>query len=247
MGISIKNVAYGPKVVTNGLVLQLDAGNPKSYPGSGTTWTELSGRGNTGTLVNGTGYNSGNLGSLVFDGVNDTVNVPSSASLGNDKVNTAPIISLDFWANVTRKSGGGQQYQQLAGFRNGSIFGFFVLLLDGSGETVNTEARFWNSAGAVFDISVNYIPYFNKWTHISFVANVNRTDLYINANLVGSRTDVSGSFGASSGNFQIGSIPDNGGGFPTLGNISSVKVYNRALTAAEIQQNFNALKGRFSI
>ena len=240
-------ISYNPSSVTSGLVLCLDAANRKSYPTTGTTWTDLSGLGNNGTLVNGVGYTGSNGGALSFDGSNDTVNVPSSASLGNDKVNTTPIISLDFWANVTRKPGGGQQYQQLAGFRNGSTFGFFILLLDGSGGTVFTEARFWNSVGVAFDIGVDYIPYFNKWTHIGFVANVNRTDLYINANLVGSRTDVSGSFGASSGNFQIGSIPDNGGGFPTLGNISSVKVYNRALSAAEIQQNYNALKGRFSI
>jgi hypothetical protein len=235
---------HSPQISLNGLVLCLDAANPKSYPGSGTTWSDLSGNGNNGTLVNGVGYSGDNLGSLSFDGANDRVNVPSSASLGNDKVNAAPIMSLDFWANVTRKSGGGVQYQQLAGFRNGSTFGFFVLLLDGSGATVNTEARFWNSAGIAFDISVNYIPYFNKWTHIGFVANVNRTDLYINANLVGSRTDVSGSFGASSGNFAVGSVPD-GSSFPTLGNISSVKVYNRALTASEIQQNYNALRSRF--
>jgi hypothetical protein len=211
----------------------------------GTVLIDLSGKGNNGTLVGGTGYNPDNGGSLVFDGVDDTVTVPSSASLGNDKVNTAPIISLDFWANVTRKSGGGQQFQQLAGFRNDDgIFGFYVLLIDNSGETVLTETRFRNSAGTSFDIFVDYIPYFNKWTHIGFVANVNRTDLYINANLVGSRTDVSGSFGASSGNFEIGGF---GQVFPTLGNISSVKVYNRALSAAEVSQNFNATRSRYSV
>jgi hypothetical protein len=58
----------GPNVVSQGLVLALDAGNSKSYPGSGTTWSDLSGNGNNGTLVNGVGYNSSNLGSLVFDG-----------------------------------------------------------------------------------------------------------------------------------------------------------------------------------
>ena len=64
-------LSHSPSIVTNGLVLCLDAANSKSYPGSGTTWTDLSGRGNNGTLVNGVGYNSGNLGSLVFDGVDD--------------------------------------------------------------------------------------------------------------------------------------------------------------------------------
>lgn len=57
----------------NGLVLCLDAGNTKSYPGSGTTWTDLSGRGNTGTLTNGPTYSSANGGSIVFDGTNDYV------------------------------------------------------------------------------------------------------------------------------------------------------------------------------
>ena len=65
---------YGPKIVTDGLVLCLDAADQNSYPGSGNTWYDLSGNGNNGTLVNGVGYNSGNLGSLVFGGVDDYVN-----------------------------------------------------------------------------------------------------------------------------------------------------------------------------
>jgi hypothetical protein len=76
-------LSHSPSIITQNLVLCLDAANPKSYPGSGTTWTDLSGNGNTGTLVNGVGYNSGNLGSLSFDGVNDYVNyiiLNSSAS-----------------------------------------------------------------------------------------------------------------------------------------------------------------------
>ena len=67
----------GKPIVTDGLVLCLDAANPKSYPGSGTTWTDLSGNGNNGTLVNGVGYNSDNGGSLSFDGVNDYVSKSS--------------------------------------------------------------------------------------------------------------------------------------------------------------------------
>ena len=66
-------LAHSPSLVMNGLVLALDAANPKSYPGSGTTWTDLSGRGNTGTLTNGPTYSSANGGSLVFDGTNDYV------------------------------------------------------------------------------------------------------------------------------------------------------------------------------
>jgi hypothetical protein len=64
-------IAYNPAIIRSNLVLCLDAANPKSYPGSGTTWTDLSGFGNNGTLINGVGYSSDNLGSLSFDGVND--------------------------------------------------------------------------------------------------------------------------------------------------------------------------------
>ena len=67
------SLSRGPKIVTNGLVLYLDAANKKSYPGSGTTWTDLSGNNNTGTLTNGPTFDSNNGGSIVFDGTNDYV------------------------------------------------------------------------------------------------------------------------------------------------------------------------------
>jgi len=71
----------GPNIVTDGLVLHLDAANAKSYPGTGTTWSDLSGNGNGGTLINGPTFDSGNNGSIVFDGVNDYAS--SNNSLGN--------------------------------------------------------------------------------------------------------------------------------------------------------------------
>jgi hypothetical protein len=85
-------LSHSPSIVTNSLVLCLDAANPKSYPGSGTTWTDLSGLGNNGTLVNGVGYTSVNRGSLVFDGVNDYV------TLGNDKFKYQDNFTLEAWA-----------------------------------------------------------------------------------------------------------------------------------------------------
>jgi hypothetical protein len=71
-------LSHSPSIITQNLVLCLDAANSKSYPGSGTTWTDLSGNGNNGTLANGVGYNSGNGGSLVFDGVDDYVSLTSA-------------------------------------------------------------------------------------------------------------------------------------------------------------------------
>ena len=62
---------FSPKIVTNGLVLALDAANTKSYPGSGTVWSDLTPNGNNGALTNGPTFNSANGGSIVFDGTND--------------------------------------------------------------------------------------------------------------------------------------------------------------------------------
>ena len=69
------SLSHLPKIVTNGLVLCLDASDIKSYPKSGTTWFDRSGNGNNGTLVNGVGYSSGNGGVLAFDGVDDYVEI----------------------------------------------------------------------------------------------------------------------------------------------------------------------------
>ena len=73
-------LVHSPRIVTNGLVLCLDAANPKSYPGSGTAWTDLVSS-NNGTLQNGVGYGSTNKGVLVFDGVDDNVNCGNDASI----------------------------------------------------------------------------------------------------------------------------------------------------------------------
>jgi hypothetical protein len=80
---------YNPGIVTSGLVLCLDAGNTKSYPGSGTTWTDLSGNGNTGTLVNSPSYSSS--GYFSFDGTNKSV------SIVKPQPNITGQISVEIW------------------------------------------------------------------------------------------------------------------------------------------------------
>ena len=88
-------IAYNTSIVRDGLVLHLDAANRKSYPGTGTVWTDLSGKGNHGTLMNGVGYSEYNKGSLVFDKIDDYI-------IGNINtfVNPTPYTSIT-WANST--------------------------------------------------------------------------------------------------------------------------------------------------
>ena len=75
-------INYNPSIATNGLVLCLDAANPKSYPGTGTAWTNLTGLGNNGTLVNSPTYSGANSGSFLFDGTNDYI-IANTQSLNN--------------------------------------------------------------------------------------------------------------------------------------------------------------------
>jgi hypothetical protein len=170
-----------------------------SYPQTGTSWFDLSGNSNTGVLTNGPAFVLSS-GSFSFDGVDDYVEISNNNGFGTAGV--SPVATLGFTANLQRKSGGGVQFQQVAGFRNGGTYEFFFLLLDASGATVPTEARVVTNGG-FYDINVDYTSYFDKWTRVDFVANSNRTDLYFNESLVGSNTNKTGSF-ASSLELRIG-------------------------------------------
>jgi len=96
-------VGYNPRIVTDGLVLCLDAGNTKSYPGSGTTWNDLSGQGNNGTLTNMDGSNYSD-GALSFDGSNEYVNLTESL-IGSNQIQTVTSsYTLEAWINVRSSS-----------------------------------------------------------------------------------------------------------------------------------------------
>jgi hypothetical protein len=229
-------INYSPKIVTDGLVLCLDAGNPLSYPGSGNVWNDLSGNGNNGTLVNGVGYNSNNRGSLVFDGINDYV------SCGDQEIfKISSTLTLEAWFRITT-------YRNWSGIvgKSNSIKGVYVMQLSASAQRV----RFSYNSVSPFTINIrdgNYPLTTNQWVHSVITYHGTNVHFYINGNF-----DVS---------HNIGSITfDTGSGFPVTlgqdppgtneffqGNISVSRIYNRALSAQEIQQNYNATKGRFGL
>jgi hypothetical protein len=228
-------LGHSPSIVLNGLVLALDAGNTKSYPGSGTTWTDLSGSGNNGTLVNGVGYNSGNGGSLVFDGVDDYVTLSSSQ--------IAPgtgAFTWNFWVRHIPTGGGVGRYSiLLSGTGSNTVYGVVYMNSD-------TGLGYYALGNRILDSDPSFD---DKWWHIAFVGN---------GGLSGSRTLKLYRNGVQAGstytyNYNFTSttpiIGANHSSFAELmrGNVSNVSYYNRALTATEISQNFNALRGRFGI
>jgi hypothetical protein len=222
--------------------LALDAANIRSYPGTGTTWTDLTGNGYNGTLTSAT-YSSADGGTIAFNGTNSYVLFSNTTTI----LNGLSAASMNMWINVTRRSGGGVRYQAIAGWRDDTDTDFYFLLLDSSGATVNTEFR--TRTSTTYDIAVDYTSYFGKWKYISVIASSNRTDLYIDGALVGSNTSKTGTFGASSNQLRIGTDS----AFPSLvtypmqGNMANFSAYNRALSAAEVQQNYKAQKSKFNL
>ena len=232
---SLRTYIATNKVVQSGLVLNLDAGASTSYPGSGTTWTDLSGGGNNGTLTNGPTYSSANGGSIVFDGSNDVVALPN--------LGIAPSGSrtLNVWIKPSSLTG------QQTVFAYGVVAGLtvFALLLN-TASSGDVYVSF--GAGDLYTTG-NAISTSQYWnicvTYGGGALNAN-TSIYVNG-ILKSLTDVGPNRGSvantTNTSYQVGTV--SGAFYP--GNIASCSFYNRALSAAEVSQNFNALRGRFSV
>ena len=229
-------LGHSPKIVSDGLVLAFDAGNTKSYPGSGTSWTDLIGRSQVGTLTNGPTYSSSNGGSIAFDGVNDFVNFGTSYT-GLDLVSK----SIQCWINKTSDGSYGIFDKD---FDNGAPnYGGWGLWIQS-----NNKLWWWNHANLdLFDDGSTTVSN-STWTNVAVTYNYATftANFYINGVLNSTKTNTNIVEKASTGqNMQIGAIRGNTANFP--GSISFVKAYNRVLTAAEILQNFQALRKRYGV
>ena len=230
-------LAHSPRIVTDGLVLCLDAGNTKSYPGSGTTWTDLSGNGNNGTLVNGVGYDNSNGGRLIFDGVNDLIYFGNNSTLYN-AYNTT--FTQEFWVNLISGASTGRTILRVDNWSRISL----SISTTGISFTIGYSSPIDN-------LSYNSTFNYNQWYCISIVWNkLVSQQIYLNGYLVAERTPTVSNYTGitgTAGGANIGRGHTNP--FQTNINayIPSFKHYNRALTAAEVQQNFNALRSRFGI
>lgn len=212
----------GPNIITDGLVLNLDAGNTKSYPGTGTTWTDRSGFGNNGTLINGTGYSPTDVGSVSFDGSDGFVRINNGTG-----VNISNVFSVLVWVKFNAFN------TVLLGSNDFGDSGYPMYIL---------QNQIYIAAGGAFTSIQNIGLPTNQWTHIAVLRNNTSVSWYKNGTIIGSSTLNSS---ASNVVKSIGGY--NAGGFYLNGNISSVEIYNRALSASEVLQNYNATKGRFGI
>jgi hypothetical protein len=232
----------GPQIVKDGLVLWLDAANDKSYTSGSAIWRDMSGNNNSGSLINGPTFSSANNGSIVFDGVDDYV----LTSVTN-------LNSFGFTMNMWFK------FQTSSGIR---------FLLDFQGTTPNNKVSIYIDAGNRLilddrdgpivpggDISAirsnsDISP--NVWINLTATTNRslgagNEDNFFINGIPIASSYLYSDNLNTAyiSNPVYIGNV--SGSGFPYKGDIATTQIYNRALSQSEVQQNFNALRGRYNL
>jgi hypothetical protein len=225
--------AYNPRIVTDGLVLCLDAANTKSYPGSGTTWTDLSGNGNNGTLTNGPTFDSSNGGSIVFDGANDGVQLTHNSSW---VINSADNFSVAIWFFTTSSTG----TQILFSHQkcNNPAYQLFI-----SAGILNARVN------TIINSNINVVGSWN-YAVMTYTGSDSSIKCYLNGNLVQSGINSTSWSSYSPGHSEVWL----GRRFPCAltdeftGKISQFSYYkNKILLPQEIQQNFQATRGRYGI
>jgi hypothetical protein len=240
----------GSNIVTDGLVLWLDAANKKSYPGSGTSWLDLSGNNNSGTLTNGPTFSSASNGSIVFDGVDDFVNI---LDIGSGSIFQTQNFTISCWVNITSytnrdstlwdwgfSSHVNPYYCQH--FRVQWISGTPALFAgwnESGNYTINSS---FNTAG-FNDQSLNYAlsagPHNVVWTR-SLIGSA----FYVDGSLICTKT-ISNTINYYNTPVRLGKTNYTNPNSYFIGNYYSSKFYNKVLSAQEVQQNYDALKSRY--
>ncbi|CAB4129668.1 Concanavalin A-like lectin/glucanases superfamily [uncultured Caudovirales phage] len=231
---------YSPRVVTNGLVLYLDAANTKSYVSGSTSWNDLTINSNNGTLTNGPTFSSGNRGSIVFDGIDDRVSQSSS-------INTGQNFTVSSWIyptllGATRRAIAGNSYP--FSFRDGWLF----CTAGGANNTFFISI----GADASYKVAAANTLNTNEWSFVTAVVQNGggSIDLYKNGLIITSFAAsliTSGTVTYNTSQFNVGFRTVGGTTDPYTGNIAQVSIYNRALSADEILQNYSATKSRFGL
>jgi hypothetical protein len=225
-------LSHSPVITTDGLILCLDAANPRSYALSGDNWNDLSGNGNNGTLINGPVFDSENGGSIVFDGTNDVFYTSKTASeIGVSEESMTLFMFIKRSVHPTSQANGH------AGFSVGSsqitiknTTNFFV-------DVYNDGTRLSGT-----NVLLSAASYYDKWINLCFTIDNGVIRGYGNGSFTYTRTLTLPSI--ASAQFSIAG----GYGYYRLsGSVGSCYLYNRPLSAYEIAQNYNVMKGRFGL
>lgn len=232
-------ISYNPLVVTDGLVLYLDAANSRSYPGSGSTWNDLSGYDHNGT-INGAVLNGNNRGSFSFDGSNDYVSFPYSSNLWLEDVDW----TIDCWVNPSSFTDYGIIWDH--GYGSPNTLRSIVVYINQTDGSVRVAQS--PNGSTNYDVSLGLTLTTNNWQHLAIVRNSSNIVGYINGEVGSTAITAYSLFNSTTRSHYVGIQGD----FQTItaydGLISSLRVYkNKGLTISEIERNLNATKGRYGV
>jgi len=232
-------LAHSPRIVTDNLELCFDAANAKSYPGSGTTWTDISGKNHDGTLTNGPTFSSDNMGRIVFDGTNDYVDITSLPVISDTSA-----MTMEAWVNVDNLD----NLFQVVGTWERTTRHWQFSYSGNSSYNLNMSI-----AGSAYSVGTTAAPATGVWqcVAVTFTGggessfHTGNTSIYVNA--VSQSIQNTGSTGTSGNDSYIGTRQGFAASNFLDGSIALIRYYDKALTEAEIRQNFEAQKGRFGL
>jgi hypothetical protein len=237
-------LSRGPKIVTNGLVVTLDAADKNSYKGSGTTWTDVSGNGNAGTLTNGPTFSTTGNGSISFNGLNNYIGISSPSNRFNWTPSGVGFnnMTLDLWIRTSDTSG----YVLSKPWNANGEYNYYLYY---NGFYINTG----NQANAFNFSSIST----GNWINITILVSTTQWGAYINGvqNVALTNhgiTNNTPTYGDGGENLALMTLYPYGiwagsTAFSISGNVGCYKMYNRVLTAVEILRNYNAVKTRFGL
>ena len=229
-------VTYNNRIVTDGLVLCLDAASKRSYPGTGTAWSDLAGN-NNGTLTNGPTFSSDNGGSFTFDGTNDNLTIPIIQSLPDGTEDR----TIQFWTKDNSTSDYGVLAEITGYGRDSAGAGRLFMCSVGGSSFANRKMVVWTHSRNA--ISPFYLIR-NEWTN--FAVTVSPGTTYP---LIRIYKNAVASTGSEHNINTINDVPYAIAGRQSFsyynGNVSHLTVYNRALSADEIRRNYLSTKERY--
>ena len=233
-------LGHSPRIVTDGLVLCLDAANKRSYGGSGTTWTDLKG-GNNGTLTNGPTFSSDNGGSIVFDGTDDFVEVSHDSNQNLSSVNGHSVVVWVRWGGT----GSGHQ-DIISKDSEGGTDREWLITKNRENDGREFRPHVWSSVNSPIYTDGSFQVASSVWYQLTQTWDASVLRLYVNGEI-----DVSISANVTPKNttqpVRIGGGADGlYSGLHFSGNISYAAIYQKALTADEVRQNYLATKERYA-
>jgi hypothetical protein len=230
-------VAGGPDLIQDGLVLSLDASDRNSYVSGSTTWFDLSGNNYNGSLINGPTFNTGSGGNIIFDGTNDEVTIGSKN--GASFVDT-DNMTLSVFLKINNKNVAGVlgRFTPQASDDGWCVWVYLnKIIFFNTNSLGNYDPEFGNTGYSFID---------GEWFHFCVTRDspTKKLKWYINGQLNQEYTTSSNTYKKTNNGISIASL---GSSYNMNGNIASTQIYNKALTADAVLQNYNAQKSKFGL